>query len=254
MEQPMTDVSTRDPLPPWWRAKIGLIIPSPSVVSFLEQQAICPEGVTVLHTRVMLKETTPEVLSKLSEDALYAAELLATAKPNVISYTCTSSSLIKGAEYEKALIQKLEMSTGIKTTSMATAVVEALTFLGIKRVVVVAPYLAEITRIEEEYLRSFGFDVVYSKTLGITDPAAITGFSPRENYEFALGAFRAAPETDALFISCAGLRTVDIIERLEKATGKPVLSSNQCNAWLCLKLSGIREPISGFGRLLARER
>lgn len=224
------------------------------MVTFLEQQALCPEGVAVLHTRVMLKETTSEALSKLSEEACYAAELLASAKPDVISYTCTSSAFIKGAEYERTMIQKMEGITGITTTSMATSVIEALRSLTIKKVVVVAPYLKTITEVEEKYLGSFGFEVVHSETLGIIEPAAITERSPQENYDFALNAFRKAPDADAVFISCGGLRTVDIIGDLERVIGKPVLSSNQCNAWMCLKLAGIHEPIEGYGNLLARER
>jgi len=208
----------------------------------------------VLHTRVMLKETTPEALSKLREEVLYAAELLATAKPDVISYNCTSSALIKGAAYEKAIIQKIEEVTGTKATSMALSVVESLRALDVKKIVVVAPYLKEITDAEEKYLESFGFEVVYSETLGMKDPLAFMERPLWENYHFALNAYRKAPEAEAIFISCGAMRTIEIIEDLERATGKPVLSSNQCNAWLCLKLAGIREPIYGYGSLLARER
>jgi len=250
----MTDIREHDAWPAWWRARIGLIIPSPGLVSFQEQQAICPKGVIVLHTRVMLKETTPEALAKLSGEALYAAELLATAKPDVISYNCTSSAFIKGAAYEKAIIQKMEEVTGIKATSMATSVIEALQSLNIKKLVIAAPYLKEITEIEEKYLESFGFDVVHSETLGMKDPLGFMERPPWENYHLALNAYRKAPEAEAIFLSCGAMRTIEIIEHLERATGKTVLSSNQCNAWMCLKLAGIRDPVYGYGTLLARER
>jgi maleate isomerase len=250
----MNDIHEHDAWPAWWRARIGLIIPSPGLVSFQEQQAICPKGVMVLHTRVMLKETTPEALAKLSEEALYAAELLATAKPNVISYNCTSSAFIKGAAHEKAIIQKMEETTGIKATSMATSVIEALHSLNIKKLVVAAPYLKEITEVEEKYLDSFGFDVVHSETLGMKEPLKFMERPPWENYHLALNAYRKAPEAEAIFLSCGAMRTIEIIEHLERTTGRPVLSSNQCNAWMCLKLAGVREPIYGYGTLLARER
>ncbi len=250
----MVDTYEHDAWPSWWRAKIGLIIPSPGLVSFQEQQAICPKGVAVLHTRIMLKETTPEALAKLSEEALYAAELLATAKPDVISYNCTSSAFIKGAEYENAMIRKMEEVTGIKATSMATSVIKALQSLNVKKLVIAAPYLKEITEIEEKYLESFGFEIVHSETLGMKEPLAFPERSPWENYHLALNAYRKAPEADAIFISCGAMRTIEIIEHLERATGKPVLSSNQCNAWMCLKLAGIKEPIYGYGSVLAVER
>jgi maleate isomerase len=77
---------------------------------------------------------------------------------------------------------------------------------------------------------------------------------PWENYRFTLSAYEKVPDVDAILISCGALRTMEIIEDLEKATGKPVVSSNLCGAWMCLKLAGIKEPIHGYGSLMAKER
>jgi hypothetical protein len=38
------------------------------------------------------------------------------------------------------------------------------------------------------------------------------------------------PDADALFISCGALRTVDVIQAIEDALGKPAICSNQANA------------------------
>ena len=45
-----------------------------------------------------------------------------------------------------------------------------------------------------------------------------------------------------------------IIEYLERAIGKPAVSSNLCTAWNCLRLASVKEPIRGYGTLLGRER
>lgn len=248
-------VSTlHDAWPAWWRAKIGAITPSVDLVSFHEFQTLFPAGVALLHTRVMLKETTPEALRKLADEALYAAELLATAKPDVISYNCTSSAVIKGAKYEESLIKQIEQNTGTRATSMAFSVIKALEALNVKKIVMVAPYLQEIVEAEERYVESFGIQIVHSETLGIQDPMAFMERSPWENYSFALNTYHKAPEADAIFISCGALRAIEIIEHLERTIQRPVLSSNLCTAWMCLKLAGIKEPIYGYGSLLARER
>lgn len=243
-----------DAWPTWWRAKIGMIIPSVDLVANQEHQTIFPKGVALLYTRAMLRETTPIELEKLAEDVLYGAELLATAKPDVISYACTSSAFIKGAEYERNIIQKIEKISGAKGTSMALSVVEAFVSLNVKKIVLVTPYLQEIVDVEKRYLKSFGLEVVHSETLGNQEPLAVMARPPWENFRFALNAYQKAPRAEAIFISCGAMRTLEIIEYLEKETGKPVFSSNQCHAWMCLKLAGIREPIYGFGSLLARER
>ncbi len=240
--------------PSWWRAKIGSIIPSVDLVSCQEMQTVFPSGVMLLQTRVMMKETTPDALVKLSEEVLYAAQLLGTAKPDVISYGCTSSAIIKGAEYEANIIKKIEEVSGAKGTSMAFSITEALNFLNAKKIAMVTPYLQEIVDAEEKYLESFGFDVIYSETLGRVDPLGTMARTPRENYNFTLNAANNAPEAEVIVISCGAMRSIEIIEDLESAIGKPVVSSNLCSAWLCLKLANIKEPIYGYGSLLANKR
>ena len=41
-----------------------------------------------------------------------------------------------------------------------------------------------------------------------------------------------------------------MIEPLEAALDRPVLTSNQALAWYCQRGAGIADPITGFGRLL----
>jgi maleate isomerase len=69
-------------------------------------------------------------------------------------------------------------------------------------------------------------------------------------------AYIAAREVDsvdaeAIFISCTAWRTFEIIESLEKDTGKFVITSNQATLWATLKTMGISE-IPGYGRLLGQ--
>ena len=137
---------------------------------------------------------------------------------------------------------------------MALSIREALNFLGIKKIALVAPYLTEVVDAEEAYLESFGFTIVYSDTLNKVDPLEYAAREPWDNYHFALNAARKAPEAEAVVVSCGAMRTIQIIEYLEKAIGKPAVSSNLCTAWNCLRLAGIKEPIHGYGTLLNRER
>jgi len=245
---------THDAWPSWWRAKIGVILPSVDLETPRECRMVFPEGVAMLHTRVMLKETTPEALNKSGEEVLYAAQLLATTRPDVISYNCTSGTIIKGPEYERDLLQKIEEVAGVKANSMALSIVKALEFLKVKKIVVVSPYVQEIVDAEEKYFESFGFETLLSESMYIPQPLSVMARPPWENYHFTLNASRKVPDADAILISCGALRSVEIIEALEKAIGKPVVSSNLCSAWMCLRLAGIKEPIYGYGSLLARER
>ena len=65
---------------------------------------------------------------------------------------------------------------------------------------------------------------------------------------FAAGLDR--PDAEAVFISCGALRSLEIVEQLEQALGKPVIVSNQAMIWDTLRLAGIEDRIDGYGRLL----
>ena len=58
------------------------------------------------------------------------------------------------------------------------------------------------------------------------------------------------PEADAVFISCSNFRTLDVIDAIERETGKPVVTSNQAAMWGTLRSVGERRAVSGAGRLL----
>jgi maleate isomerase len=58
-------------------------------------------------------------------------------------------------------------------------------------------------------------------------------------------------DADAMFISCTNLPTYDIIEPLERALGKPVLTANQVTMWAALRVLG-RKAVGPGQQLLER--
>ncbi|WP_300456068.1 aspartate/glutamate racemase family protein [Desulfobacula sp.] len=241
--------------PPGWRSRIGIIIPSSEQgIAVREHEMIFPEGVVPIVTRMMLTQTTAEALIKMGKDAEYAAELIATSHPSCVSYSCTSGAFLKGAEFDENLIRKIEKITGTPATTMAKAALEALKQVDAKRILLVCPYNREIVKSELSYFKDSGITVVHHKGLGLSDTNKIYRITPWETYQLVMEAFKETPEgeADAIFISCGGLRALEIIEYVEKETGIPCITSNQANAWHCLKLSGIQDSISGFGALLEK--
>jgi len=59
-----------------------------------------------------------------------------------------------------------------------------------------------------------------------------------------------ADEAEAVFLSGTGMPTVTVLEMLEQDLGKPVISSASAMMWHALRLAGVGQPISGYGRLL----
>ena len=122
--------------------------------------------------------------------------------------------------------------------------------VGAKRIAVATPYLDEINRMEDDYLRAAGFDVVNIEGLQLEKDSDMVRVPPDYIADFALSADRA--EADALFVSCGALRTLDVIDDLEKRAGKPVICSNQAMIWDCLRRAGIADTMPGYGGLLSR--
>jgi maleate isomerase len=57
------------------------------------------------------------------------------------------------------------------------------------------------------------------------------------------------PDADGVFISCTGMRTSSILDSLEEATGKPVVSAMQASVWDVLLKAGLTPDLAGVGSL-----
>ena len=66
------------------------------------------------------------------------------------------------------------------------------------------------------------------------------------------GNFACPVNADGRLVAGTGFRCVAILESLEAALQRPVLSANQASLWRCLRLAGVRDPVQGYGKLLGR--
>jgi maleate isomerase len=71
--------------------------------------------------------------------------------------------------------------------------------------------------------------------------------APSYLLEFAQSVDRA--NADALFVSCGALRSLDIVDELERRVNKPVIVSNQAMIWDTWRMAGITDRMGGYGRL-----
>lgn len=242
-----------------WKGRIGLLIPQRNITMEPECNQIAPEGVSIYATRLFLKETSPAALMEMEEEIYRAAPLIAGVNPDVVIVACTSGSLIKGFAYDQKLIEKITSITGCPTTTTSTAVIEALKLLKVTGVAVATPYTDEVNQREREFIEAYGIRVTQIKGLGYSKPVTeypltskpLSGHGllhPSVAYKLAKDV--DTPDSDGIFISCTGFRTIEIIEALEENTGKPVVTSNQASMAMALRMMNIREKIRGFGSLL----
>lgn len=230
-----------------WRGKIGLIYPAPGTAGEIEFHRMAPEGVAILTTRMPLEKVDAEGLIKMGDYTEQAASLLAQAKPDVIAFCCTTGSLVKGIGYDKEIIGRIGSHVGIAAITTATAVIDSLSTLKVKKVAVVTPYPEEVNQRERVFLEDSGFEITSIKGLGVLDPQKMQDVRHEQMYQLAKEIF--TENADAMFISCTGISVLDIIEPLEEDLKRPVITSNQATMWAALRKINVEEKIDGLGKL-----
>jgi maleate cis-trans isomerase len=174
--------------------------------------------------------------------------LIAGVRPDVILYGCTSATLTHGPAFDRQLAARAEAMTGAKTVTAAGALVSALTALGTRRIAFASPYVDEINDQAIEFLAESGFTTVSRAGVG----EALGNYGQGEltpDEVFALGCRADSDEADALVLSCTDMRSVETLERLEQALGKPVISSNQAMVFAMLGHLGLPATSVSCGRL-----
>jgi maleate isomerase len=197
---------------------------------------------------------TLEELNKMRQDAVHGAELLAVAEPDVICYIATAACFVLGVEGEKALVKEIQDKTKIQATSGASAVAEAFRFLGVKRMSMYVPTNEEITQMSVKYFEDQGLKVKDCLSLGEESIANINRISPWEHYGNVMKLYRRSPDVDGIFVTGGCFRVLEVLETLEKETGKPVVMTTVANMWRCLQLVGVKDLVCGYGQLLEKPR
>ena len=229
------------------RAKLGFILMSTDLAAESDFFDMAPNDVAIHITRLKTDDhTTNETLSKHIEFMADAASRIQPdTKPDVISYSCTSGSIVIGEERIKEEIKK-GAPYAIPMT-LVTGVVDALEELKVKNLVVGTPYLDEINTKEAEFLINKGFSVLNIQGLNLTKGIEFGTVTPEYWIKFALEINEES--ADAIFLSCGGIRSTEVIDRIEQKVGKPVITSNQAQMWSCLRRAGVEDKILGFGEL-----
>jgi maleate isomerase len=233
------------------RARIGLIIPSVNRMTEPQFNHYAPEGLGVYVARGRVAGEPSKTVAELTDEIAHAAGTLADANPDLIVFHCTHTSMKEGTDGEGRIIRLIEKTTGIKALSTSSLVNDALNALGMKKLVVLSPYMSNAPIIA--YLNAAGITVVKDVALKCKDPADFEAITPQQWLELARE--NDTPEADGIFLSCTNTTQIEAVAAIEQALGKPVVNSNQAVLWGCLKRLkeklGGQPEISNLGRLMS---
>ncbi|MEM7208850.1 MAG: arylmalonate decarboxylase [Pseudomonadota bacterium] len=229
------------------RGSIGFILMSTDLAGEADLLSMVPDGVGIHFTRLKTDDyTTNETLARHIDDMADAASRLQPdAKPSVISYSCTSGSIVCS---EKAVFREIRNGAPYaQPMCIITGVVDALSEVGAKKIVVGTPYLDDINTSEAEYLLAAGFEVLDIQGLCLETGVEFGQVEPSYWKEFALEIDQ--PDADAIFLSCGGIKAVEVVDEIEQQAGKLVITSNQAQFWACLRRADIMDQLDGFGQI-----
>jgi maleate isomerase len=228
------------------RLRAGVLLPSGNSVAEPELRAMLPPEASMLVTRLPLRGSSRAELMRMLDDLETASGLLADAAVEVIVFHCTAVSTF-APDMAEGIRGRIERATGKKCFTTADAVLCALSKLGARRVSLLTPYIDEVHLREVEFLEASGFPVAGGANLGIDTNAQMSELEPQAILEWAQR--NVSDACDVCFLSCTAIKSASIISALERACGKPVITSNQCMAWHLLRSSSINAPVAGFGTL-----
>ena len=249
-------------------ARIGMFIVGNEAVPEAEWWAMLPPNVSVHAARVTARapwarwdEARTKV--ELHPDLIRGCRQFGAMRLSAVTIGHSSSSIVGGKGWDEAMVLALTEALGSSAavTTNGLDSFAALSASGVRRPFLVLPPW-------------FGNDTVEAGVRYYTDhgyaPAAHLRYDPgpkwrdlppSELYPRGMGfeqeieplyeQIRATcpPEADGILIAGTGFRCVGILDALEQDLKRPVLSANQISLWHCLRLSGVRTRIAGYGRL-----
>ena len=174
-------------------------------------------------------------------------EALRRRHVDVCIWACTSGSFVYGLAGAGDQARQIGECLGAPATSTSLAFVEAARALGIRRVAVAATYPHDLAAAFVDFLKEGGIETLHLGCLGIWTAGEVGEVGGDEVVEFVRA--NDHDDAEAVLVPDTALHTVTVLDKLDAAIGKPVLTANQVSMWEALRLGGALTWQSGFGQL-----
>lgn len=236
-----------------WRGVVGLIKPGYRPGSLEEIIRLLPEGIGVipLYLDEGIKEGTQKELLDAMEPIKEKVAKLAALKVDLIHPMGAPPFILRGYRGEEEIVKSLEDKHGIPVITSGMTQVEALKALGVKRMVGITYFGDETNRKSAAYFREAGFEVLAIE--GIASWAEVDRLSSQQIYAFTKQQFLRHKDVQGFWIpgGGGGWGALDAAHILEQDLQVPVITNTAPKIWAIQKRLHIRQPLQGYGRLLA---
>jgi len=251
------------------RARIGMFIVGSEAVPEAEWWAMLPADISVHAARITAAAPWARwrdggTAVDLADDLSRGLQQFASMSLSVAVIGHSSSSFLGGKGWDEAVVKNLSGTLGeaVSVTTNGLDVLAALRAMRVARPFLVLPAWFNDKTVEAglRYFKDHGVELAGHLR---NDPGPKwRDLRPEELYPQGAGfdqqveplyaqIVASCPDTaDGILIAGTGFRCVAILDSLEKALQRPVISANQASLWHGLALAGVPSGITGYGRLL----
>jgi maleate isomerase len=245
----------------WSAAKpIALVVPGDSQVDDEFWRMLAPHAIPFVSRTTGADERMTDARTVIghleglarSSDFEVAADRLRAVNAVAAAYVDTSISFVRGPGGDLDIARRIRAFLGVPTIVTSTAVVVAARTLGVSRFGVLSVYPPPVNEAITRFFEPQGVNIVRIAPLESRMEDGLTSQDlGRMRPEELVAAGRAldGPDIDAVFIPCTAVRTLDAIEPLEAAIGKPVITAIQATIWAVARLAGVADDTPLGGRL-----
>lgn len=194
-----------------------------------------------------------ESMDDINEEAVKEVEKLARARVHFGAYGFTTATFYRGRVFAEKLEQRLTQMVGVPVIVPALALLEALTYLKIRKISVVTPYPEWNNQTLKTFLSEASFEIVGFKGDERPKEVAKNNYLWHQLPDEAAAFIKEVSHkgADAIVLPCTAWRTFEVIEELENDLNILVVTANQATIWSLARRASIESALRPRGKLFA---
>lgn len=240
-----------------YRAKFGVLGPATNTIVQPEFDELRPTGVTNHYSRIYVENANAisnEAFMKgtrvISENTLDAVRHVMPCAPDYLVMGMSAVTFYDGAKGCIEWKKPIEDTSGLKISVGSESLVAALeAYGGIKKIAFMSPYYPVANVEVANFFSDYGYQTVTDVCLQCPSWRAIAEVSNETTRQVFMQ--MNSDEVDAIIQVGTNLSAIHLAAQMEQELGKPVIAINTATYWHALRTYGIRDQVTGFGRLLA---
>lgn len=209
-----------------------------------------PPTIKLVHLTMDFKRGTEDEFAASMPGYEAKAAELAAQRADLIRVLGAPPFMLLGFEGERATIESWEKRYGVPMFTSGQNHVRALKTLGVRKLFGATYFPEKLNAIFARYLTEAGFDVLAMDGLDVPF-ADVPKVPAADIFAEIKRKFENHPGAEGIYMLGSAWKTLDIVDQLEQTLGVPVVHAVPARSWETQMRLGIRQPIPGYGSLLA---